>query len=182
MTLDDFLSLLSIAAQLVLSIFVPLGVGALIVSVYEQRKRVKERAVDRFIDLVLAKGLFDLLAIEWDTCNMYEAYDRIKAGRSRFVWVGGSLQSFDSADALEEKLVEMWEKELEAHKRIEESGAFCLMPERVRNQIGDTAEIFQQIRDSMKSQETVSALAERYREQLKRINREIRQIVYQTEL
>jgi len=180
--LDDFLSLLSVAAQLVLSVFVALGAGALIVSVYEQRKHVRERAVDRFIELVLAKGLFDLLAADWNSCNIYEAYDKVRAGESKTVDIEGSVRRVESIEALTEELVKIWEKSISANRRLVETGVLCLIPDSVRNEIADSAEIFKQIQDSMSSGKPVSALAERYRDQLITINRMIRRIVYQTEL
>jgi hypothetical protein len=180
--LDDFLSVLSVAVQLVISVSLALGAGALIVSVYEQRKRIKERAVDRFIELVLAKGLFDLLAADWDSCNIYEAYDKVKAGESKTVEIEGSLRRVENIEALTEELVKIWEKALSAHRRLVETGVFCLIPDSVRNEIGDSAETFKQIQDSVISGKVVSALAEQYREQLITINRKIRRIVYRTEL
>lgn len=180
--MDDLLSLLSVTAQLLLSVFVALGAGALIVSVYEQRKRVRERAVDRFIELVLAKGLFDLLAADWDACNIYKAYDKIRADGSGTVDIKGSVRRIESTRALEEELVKTWERAISANRRLVGNGAFCLVPDTVRDEIADTAPTFLQIKDSITSGKPISTLAEQYEERLLTINRKIRQIVYQTKL
>jgi hypothetical protein len=178
--LDDLLSLLSVAAQLVLSVFVPLGVGALIVSVYEQRKRVKERAIDRFCEFVLTNEFFKYLTALQRDYDLFDAYLKVKGGERTLVYMNDSPVMVDTPDVISQEIFRRNTHSL--LNSLQEKGVIPMAPPRIRREVVESLEAEIRVSHKLRSGQDFSGDLRHFGLALARLQREIRAVLYQTEL
>jgi hypothetical protein len=171
--LDDF----GLLIQNIIAFIGGLGLTGIAVTIYEARVRRKERAVDRFCELVLTPVLFRCMSVTFDIINLYGVYGKIRKGESVSIYVDGVLVDVADYEDLRRRMDVLREEHAALSRKLDDTGVASLAPESMRNGLSEVNRALNEMRRRADAGEDLSGIVKQTRGQLRQVSVGIRKIV-----